>query len=217
METLTPLLNYILHIDSHLIAFVTQYGLWTYALLFTIIFCETGLIVIPFLPGDSLLFAAGAISAGSENTLNIHILFILLVLASITGNGLNYFVGQIVGPRIFYKEKSWFFNKNYLNKTHQFYERFGGKTIIIARFMPIIRTFAPFVAGIGKMKWARFYFYNILGAILWVGSLLYISYWFGNLPIVKSNFSYIVMSIIGLSIIPPLVELVRHKFFNSSI
>lgn len=211
METFRQLLNFVLHLDIHLIAFVTQYGLWTYALLFLIIFCETGLVVTPFLPGDSLLFAAGALAATSSSALNIHILFILLVIASITGNGLNYFIGRIVGPRIFFSSQSWFFNKEYLNKTHIFYTRFGGKTIIIGRFLPIIRTFAPFVAGIGQMNYGRFYFYNILGAILWVGGLLYLSYGFGNLPIVKDNFSYIIIGIIVLSLIPPAFELIRNK------
>lgn len=209
METLHHLLNFLLHIDTYLTTFVTNYGAWTYALLFLIIFCETGLVVTPFLPGDSLLFAAGAIAAGSSGALNIHLLFILLVIASITGNGLNYFIGRMIGPKVFSSNKSWLFNKNYLMKANNFYKRYGGKTIILARFIPIIRTFAPFVAGIGEMSYRRFYFFNILGAILWIGSLLYLSFWFGNLPAVKEHFSYLVIAIIFLSILPPVIEVLR--------
>lgn len=210
MDTLQHLFNYLLHIDTHLAVFVTTYGVWTYALLFAIVFCETGLVITPFLPGDSLLFASGAIAATSS-ALNIHLLFILLVAASITGNGLNYFFGRLIGPNIFSSSQSWFFNKNYLIKAHQFYERYGGKTIILARFIPIIRTFAPFVAGVGYMGYRQFYIYNILGAVLWVGCLLYLSYWFGNLPAVKDHFSYIVVAIIILSILPPIIEVARRK------
>ncbi len=211
METLHQLLNFVLHLDHHLTTFVTLYGMWTYGLLFLIIFCETGLVVTPFLPGDSLLFAAGAIAAGTSDALNIHLLFVLLVIASITGNGLNYFIGRLIGPKIFFSNKSWFFNKDYLDKAHRFYERFGGKTIIIARFIPIIRTFAPFVAGVGYMSYRQFYFYNIIGAVLWIGSLLYGSYWFGNLPFIKDHFSTVILAIIVISLLPPVIELVRHK------
>lgn len=211
MESLHQLLNYVLHIDQHLILFVSTYGAWTYALLFLIIFCETGLVVTPFLPGDSLLFAAGTIAASSGGSLNIHLLFLFLVIASIIGNGVNYFIGRLVGPRVLFSNKSWLFNKKYLGKAHAFYERFGGKTIIIARFIPILRTFAPFVAGVGYMSYARFYLYNIAGAILWIGSLLYSSYWFGNLPIVKENFTSLVFAIIGISLLLPIIGVIRHK------
>jgi membrane-associated protein len=217
METLHHLLNFVLHIDNHLYSFVSTYGMWTYALLFLIIFCETGLVVTPFLPGDSLLFAAGAIAAGTTSAFNIHILFVLLVIASITGNGLNYWIGRTLGPKLFASNQSWLFNKRYLEKAHAFYERFGGKTIIIARFLPIIRTFAPFVAGVGYMSPRRFALYNVVSALLWIGSLLYLSYWFGNLPQVKDHFSYIVIAIIGLSLLPPLIELVRHKLCKRTI
>lgn len=216
MDTLQHLLNFILHIDDHLIWFVSNYGIWTYALLFLVIFCETGLVVTPFLPGDSLLFAAGAISANSNSTsFNIHLLFLVLVCASILGNGLNYYIGRLIGPKIFCSEKSLFFNKNHLLKAHAFYEKFGGKTIIFARFLPILRTFAPFVAGVGYMSFRQFYFYNILGAIIWIGSLLYLSFMFGNLPSVKDNFSYIVLGIIALSLLPPLIELLRRLYYKS--
>lgn len=214
METFAHLLNFVLHLDDQLTAFVTNYGAWTYALLFCIIFCETGLVVTPFLPGDSLLFTAGAVAAGTSNALDINLLFILLVIASITGNGLNYFIGRLIGPKVFFSERSWFFNKAYLLKAHEFYERFGGKTIIIARFLPIIRTFAPFIAGVAYMGYKRFYFYNILGAILWIGSLLYASYWFGNLPIVKDHFSSYIFGIIGISLLPPIIEVIRHRYFK---
>lgn len=216
METLHQLLNFILHIDNHLMAFVTAYGVWAYALLFLIIFCETGLVVTPFLPGDSLLFAAGAIAASTSDVVNIHLLFLLLVIASITGNGLNYFIGRLIGPKVFASQQSWLFNKNYLLKAHNFYERFGGKTIIFARFIPIIRTFAPFVAGIAYMSYRKFFFYNVLGAIVWIGSLLYLSFWFGNLPAVKEHFSYIIIAIIVLSLLPPAIELMRRKWFKSA-
>lgn len=216
METFAHLLNFVLHLDDQLTAFVTNYGAWTYALLFCIIFCETGLVVTPFLPGDSLLFTAGAVAAGTSNALDIHLLFILLVIASVTGNGLNYFIGRLIGPKVFFSERSWFFNKTYLLKAHEFYERFGGKTIIIARFIPIIRTFAPFIAGVAYMGYKRFYFYNILGAILWIGSLLYASYWFGNLPIVKDHFSSYIFGIIGISLLPPIIEVIRHRYFKTT-
>ncbi|MHB1946871.1 MAG: DedA family protein [Gammaproteobacteria bacterium] len=215
METLHYLLSFVLHIDSHLTAFVTTYGIWAYGLLFLIIFCETGLVVTPFLPGDSLLFAAGAIAASTSDALNIHLLFVLLVIASITGNGLNYFIGRLVGPKVFFSNQSLLFNKNHLTKAHQFYERFGGKTIIFARFIPIIRTFAPFVAGIAYMSYRKFFFYNVLGAILWIGSLLYISFWFGNLPAVKDHFSYIIVAIILVSLLPPVIEIARRKYCKS--
>jgi membrane-associated protein len=154
-------LNFILHLDQYLVAFVATYGAWTYAILFLIIFCETGLVVTPFLPGDSLLFAAGTLSANSAGTFNIHLLFILLVTASILGNGLNYFIGKLIGPKVFHSPQSFLFNKKYLEKTHRFYEEYGGKTIIIARFIPIIRTFAPFLAGMGYMGYRRFFCYYI--------------------------------------------------------
>jgi membrane-associated protein len=210
MEILHSFFNFILHIDQHMVSFFTEYGSWTYALLFLIIFCETGLIVMPFLPGDSLLFATGALAANSADALNIHFLFILLVSASILGNGLNYLIGKRLGPKVFRSPNSLFLNKKYLERAHQFYEVYGAKTIIIARFMPIIRTFAPFVAGIGYMGYRRFFLYNIAGAVLWIGSLLYTSYFFGNLPFVKQHFSTIILAIIGISLLPPVIEVLRQ-------
>jgi membrane-associated protein len=196
------LLHYILHIDTTLLNFVTTYGAATYLVLFLIIFCETGLVVTPFLPGDSLLFAAGSIAAQATHVLSIQLLFVLLLLASILGNKLNYLIGRAIGPRIFRAKKSWFFNVKHLENTHRFYDKHGGKTIILARFIPIIRTFAPFVAGVGYMSIGLFSFYNILSAILWIGSLLGAGYFFGSLPIVKDNFMLVIYGIVAISLVP---------------
>jgi membrane-associated protein len=211
METIHQLLNFILHIDQHLIAFVAAHGAWTYGLLFAIIFCETGLVITPFLPGDSLLFAAGTITAGANQALNIHQLFILLVIASVLGNSLNYLIGRFLGPKVFHSKNSWLLNKEYLEKAHAFYLRHGGKTIILARFMPIIRTFAPFVAGIGYMSHRQFFMYNVISAILWIGSLLYVSYLFGNLPFIKDHFSTVVMAIIIISLLPAVIGFMKQR------
>lgn len=216
METLRYILNFVLHIDAHLITFVTTYGLWTYALLFLIIFCETGIIFAAFLPGDSLLFATGALSAHLPGALNVHLLFILLVIASVSGNGMNYFIGKWIGPKVF-RGNSWFLNKKHIDKAHYFYERYGGKTIIIARFIPIVRTVAPFIAGIGYMTYRQFFIYNLIGALLWIGGLVYISYWFGNIPFVKQHFSLVILAIIALSLAAPVIELIRHKLARPSL
>jgi membrane-associated protein len=201
-----PLLQYILHIDTYLIAFVSQYGAWTYAVLFAIIFCETGLVVAPFLPGDSLLFAAGSIAANSAGTLNYTSLLILLIIASILGNKINYLIGRFLGPHLL-----WLVNKNHLAETHRFYEKHGGKTIILARFIPIIRTFAPFVAGISIMNLRTFSLYNLLSAILWIGSLLSAGYFFGTIAVVKNNFTLVIYGIIVLSLLPPLCAFIYRK------
>lgn len=211
MTTLQSLLSFILHLDQHLIAFVAAYGAWTYVLLFAIIFCETGIIFTAFLPGDSLLFATGAIAANTSGVLNVHMLFILLVIASVTGNGMNYFLGKWIGPRVFCSGNSRLFNRKHIDNAHAFYERYGGKTIIIARFIPIIRTFVPFVAGIGYMTYRQFFVFNLIGALLWIGGLVYGSYLFGNIPIVKQHFSLVILAIIALSLLPPIVEYIRHK------
>lgn len=209
METLQFLWQYILHIDTHLIAFASSYGVLTYAALFAIIFCETGLVITPFLPGDSLLFAAGSIAAGQ--VLNIQLLLVLLITASVLGNKLNYLIGRALGPKIFSANQSWLLNKKHLQEAHQFYEKHGGKTIILARYLPIIRTFAPFVAGIGNMNLALFSLYNILSAALWVGSLLGIGYFFGTLPIVRDNFAIFLYGIIALSFFPPIMAFIYKK------
>lgn len=210
MEMLHAFFNFIMHLDQQMVSFLAAYGTWTYAILFLIIFCETGLVVTPFLPGDSLLFATGALAANSADTLNIHLLFMLLTTASILGNGLNYLIGRFIGPKVFNSPKSLLLNKKYLERAHNFYETYGGKTIIIARFIPIIRTFAPFVAGIGYMSYQRFFFYNIIGATLWIGGLLYTSYFFGNMPLVKDHFSTVILAIIGISLLPPVIEILRQ-------
>jgi len=209
MEILHKFIDLFLHLDKHLGELIGEYGLWTYAILFVIIFCETGLVVAPLLPGDSLLFAAGALAATS--TLNPHMLTLLLSIAAITGNTVNYLIGYRIGPRIFHAEKSRLFKKEYLDRTHAFYEKHGGKTIIIARFLPIIRTFAPFVAGIGKMSYSRFTLYNVVAGIAWVALFVYAGFYFGNLPIVKRNFSIVIMAIIVISMMPAVIEFLKHR------
>lgn len=211
-DLLLHLLDIVLHVDKYLSQFVNEFGIFTYAILFFIIFFETGLVVTPFLPGDSLLFAAGAISAISD--LSVFIMIPLLIIAAIIGDSLNYSIGKYLGPKIFSKEKSFFFNKNHLDKTQKFYERHGGKTILIARFVPIVRTFAPFVAGIGKMRYSYFLMYNVGGAILWVTLFVLAGFWFGNMPIVKENFSLVIMMIIVISLLPMLFEFLRAKYFS---
>jgi len=190
---------------------VNNYQTWTYLILFLIIFAETGLVVTPFLPGDSLLFAAGAIIAKPETDLNIFVMWILLMVAGILGDLVNYHIGKYIGPKAF-SGKYKFLKKEYLEKTEKFYEKYGGKTIIYARFVPIIRTFAPFVAGVGSMSYAKFASYNVIGAILWVTSFLFIGYFFGGLPIIKDNFTIVIFAIILLSMLPPIIEVVKEKY-----
>lgn len=211
MNTLQMVCDCILHLDQYLTVFIAQYGFWIYGLLFLIIFCETALIVFPFLPGDSLLFTAGTLAAHSESHFNIHLLFVLLTLASIMGNGVNYFLGHLFGQKLFANNTSRLFNRNYLAKAHVFFEQYGGKAIILARFIPIVRTFVPFVAGMGYMIYRRFFYFNAIGAFLWIGGLLYISYLFGNIPVVKEHFSVVIISIILLSLVPPVIEFFRRR------
>lgn len=208
---MTEILDFILHIDKHLVALTAQYGLWVYAILFLIIFCETGLVVTPFLPGDSLLFASGAVVASSQGSLNIHIIILILLTAAIVGDAVNFMIGKYFGEKLFSNPNSKIFKQEYLSKTHAFYEKYGGKTIILARFVPIVRTFAPFVAGMGNMHYGRFLRYNIIGALAWVLSLTYLGYIFGNLPFVKDNFGKVVIGIIIVSVLPMIVEFVRTK------
>ncbi len=210
METIQTLLGYFLHIDQYLQALITYMGPWIYVLLFAIIFCETGLIIMPFLPGDSLLFAAGTLAG--IGAIDIHLLAVTLVIAALLGDTVNYAAGHWIGPKIFQKEDSFFFKKDYLNKTHSFYQRYGGKTIIIARFIPIIRTFAPFIAGVGTMRYKHFLLFNITGGILWIYGLLYISYFFGNIPFIQKNFSWVIVAIILISITPPILEYMRQFY-----
>jgi len=209
MELIKDFIEIVLHLDKHLVLIVSSYGTWTYAILFLIIFCETGLVVTPLLPGDSLLFAAGAIT--SLEVLNSKWLFILLSIAAIAGDTVNYWVGYIMGPAVFHKENSRIFKKEYLDRTHEFYEKYGGKTIIIARFVPIVRTFAPFVAGIGSMTYSRFLNYNVIGGIAWVASFFWGGYYFGNIPVIKRNFTLVIIVIIIISIMPGVIEYLRQK------
>jgi membrane-associated protein len=210
LELIQQLLDFILHIDKHLIEIVQEYQTWTYLILFLIIFAETGFVITPFLPGDSLLFAAGAIIANPDSGLNIFMMCILLIVAAILGDWVNYHIGNFIGPLAF-SGKYKLLKKEYLDKTQAFYEKHGGKTIIYARFVPIIRTFAPFVAGIGTMSYLKFATFNITGGVLWVTSFLFIGYFFGGLPVIKDNFTYVIFGIIMLSILPPVIELIREK------
>ena len=214
MPYLQYILNYILHLDSYLIYFVAEHGAWTYLLAFAVIFCETGLIVTPFLPGDSLLFTLGSIAAQEQKPLNILTLLALLILASILGNQVNYSVGRFIGPKVFGMKNAWLFNKKYLEEAHQFYEKHGGKTIIFARFIPIIRTFVPFVAGVSYMSIQLFQFYNIGSAALWIGSLLGMGYFLGSLPFIQAHFTLVIYGIIAISLLPPFFAVVYHQLIK---
>ena len=209
MEYLASFIDIILHLDKHLTLLVLQYGPWIYAILFVIIFSETGFVVTPFLPGDSLLFVAGAVAA--LGGMNIGILLAVLTAAAVLGNMLNYQIGRFLGPKVFHWENSRFFNKAALEKTHAFYEKHGGKTLIISRFLPLFRTFAPFVAGIGAMTYARFSMFNVVGAVGWVGSLTLAGYWFGNLPWVQKNLTLVIVGIIVISLVPLFVGWLQHR------
>lgn len=206
---ISTLIDFILHIDQHLVEISAQYGVWIYAVLFLIIFCETGLVVTPFLPGDSLLFAAGGIAA--VGSMNIHVMVALLLAAAILGDATNFMIGKFFGRKLFANPDSKIFRQLYLEKTHAFYEKHGGKTIIIARFVPIVRTFAPFVAGMGSMHYGTFIRYNIIGAVLWVLSFSYAGYFFANIPVVKNNLALVMVAIIVISILPGVIEVIRAK------
>ena len=212
MELLLFLWDLLVHLDKHLASLLLQHGAWVYLLLFLIVFCETGLVVTPFLPGDSLLFIAGAltVAGGSSGKLDIATLNILLIAAAILGNTTNYWIGRYFGPKVFAWEDSRFFNRTAFNKAHAFYERHGGKTIVITRFLPILRTFAPFVAGVAQMTHTRFQAYNIAGGVLWVASLTLAGYWFGNIPWVKNNLTWIILALIIIPGLPALVALIRN-------
>ena len=209
MELLSGFLDLVLHLDRHLLALTQNYGAWIYGVLFLIVFLETGVVVTPFLPGDSLLFVAGAIAAAGA--LNVHGLVILLIAAAIAGDSLNYSIGRYLGPRVFRFDDSRFFKRTYVDRTHAFFERHGGKALIIARFVPIIRTYAPFVAGIGVMPYRRFLLFNVVGAVLWVILLTYAGFFFGNLPLVKKNLTLVILGIIVLSILPGVIEVWRAR------
>jgi membrane-associated protein len=209
MEFLAFFWDVIVHLDKHLAVLLGQYGTWVYAILFAIIFCETGLVITPFLPGDSLLFVAGALWAASG--LDINALALTIIVAAFCGDNVNYFIGRKLGPKVFRLESSRFFNRSALDKTQAFYMRHGGKTVIMARFIPLVRTFAPFVAGIGKMVYPRYILLSVVGSMLWVGVLAYGGYFFGNMPIVKSNLSTVIAVIIVISVAPIAIEYVRAK------
>ncbi|WP_354566664.1 DedA family protein [Rahnella sp. 2050] len=204
-------IDFILHIDVHLAELVAQYGIWVYGILFLILFCETGLVVTPFLPGDSLLFVAGALAALPGNDMNVHLMAFLMAIAAILGDAVNYTIGRVFGERLFSNPDSKIFRRSYLDKTHKFYEKHGGKTIILARFVPIVRTFAPFVAGMGQMSYRHFAAYNVIGALVWVLLFTYAGYLFGDLPIVQENLKLLIVAIIVVSILPGVIEIWRHK------
>jgi membrane-associated protein len=209
MDFLLQFIDIILHLDKHLAQLAAQYGPWIYAILFAIIFCETGLVVTPFLPGDSLLFVAGGLAA--TGNMDIHLLVFLLFCAAVLGDNLNYWIGRLIGPRVFRWENSRLFNRAAFDKTHAYFEHHGGKTIIIARFLPIVRTFAPFVAGVAKMDWHRFLPLDILGGAVWIGSLTYAGYFFANIPFVRSNLSVFILGIIGISLLPVVLAWLKSR------
>ncbi|MEF9672070.1 DedA family protein [Pseudomonas sp. MWU13-2100] len=207
-------IDIVLHLDVYLDMLVNNYGPWIYAILFLVIFCETGLVVMPFLPGDSLLFIAGAVAAGGG--MDPVLLAGLLMLAAILGDSTNYIIGRTAGEKLFSNPNSKIFRRDYLQKTHDFYDRHGGKTVTLARFLPILRTFAPFVAGVGKMPYPRFFLFSLLGTVLWVGGLVTLGYFFGNVPFIKKNLSLLVVGIILLSLLPMIIGVVRSRFGNAA-
>ncbi len=215
MELLSTFLDIVLHLDRHLQWVVSNYGIWIYAILFAVIFCETGLVVTPFLPGDSLLFVGGALASAGD--MYVHGLFAALAAASFLGDNTNYWIGRFAGPRVFSRQKSRLFNPEHLRRTERFYEKYGPKTIFLARFMPIVRTFAPFVAGIGRMRYRTFLFYSFCGSIAWVGSLTYAGFYFGSVPVIRQNLTLVIGIIVLLSITPAIVEYLRHRKSSDSV
>ena len=209
METLAALWDLAVHLDRHLAAFVAQHGVWVYALLFAIVFCETGLVVTPFLPGDSLLFVTGALAAAGG--MDIVTVITVLTAAALCGDNVNYWIGRFAGPRVFHYRESRWFNPRHLERTHAFYEKHGGKTIILARFIPVVRTYVPFVAGVGAMPYLRFLSFSVVGALVWVVSLCLVGYFFGNLPVVKNNLTLVIIAIVLLSISPGIVAWLRSR------
>jgi membrane-associated protein len=206
LDLTKKLIDFVLHIDVHLAEIIRDYGTWTYAVLFLIIFAETGLVVTPFLPGDSLLFAAGAFCAKPETGLNVHAMALLLFVAAFIGDTLNYWIGAKLGPAVFKREDSFFFRKKHLERAHAFFEKYGGRAIILARFVPIVRTFVPFVAGVGQMTYRKFIAYNLIGGFVWIYFFIYAGYAFGNQPFVQKNFKLVILAIIFLSVLPMVIE-----------
>ncbi|MCL2039753.1 MAG: DedA family protein [Bacteroidetes bacterium] len=209
MEFIQLIFDFIIHIDIHLAYLLSEYGTWIYIILFCIVFCETGLVVTPFLPGDSLLFMAGTLAALPNSSMNIFIIVGLLIAAAILGDATNYTIGKFFGEKLFVNPNSKIFKQKYLNQTHEFYDKHGGKTIVLARFVPIIRTFAPFVAGMGKMCYRRFGMFNITGGIAWVCIFCFAGYFFGNLDFVQRNLKLIIVAIIVISLIPVIIEFIK--------
>jgi membrane-associated protein len=211
MELINWFIDLVLHLDIHLADLIARYGVWIYAILFLIIFCETGLVVTPFLPGDSLLFVAGTLAAISSNHINVHLMILLLISAAILGDNCNYFMGKFFGKKLFSNPRSKIFKQAYLEKTHVFYEKHGGKTIFLARFIPIIRTFTPFVAGMGKMTYVRFIGFCLIAGVVWVSAFMYAGYFFGELDFVKNNLSVLIVAIIFVSLLPAVIEIFIQK------
>jgi membrane-associated protein len=217
MELLHFLIDFILHIDKHLDELIVTYGIWVYVILFIIIFCETGFVVTPFLPGDSLIFVAGALAARATNELDIALLTIILIIAAIVGDSVNFEIGKLFGQKLFANPNSKIFKQKYLQQTHEFYAKHGGKTIILARFVPIVRTFAPFVAGMGKMHYRYFISYNVIGAIVWVTLFSLLGYFVGNLKWVQDNLKFLIVLIIGVSVLPAVFEVVKNKWKGKKV
>jgi len=211
MELLQQALDVFLHLDQYLNQWAGWMGAWLYLLLFVVVFCETGLVVTPFLPGDSLMFAVGALAATPGSPLSLPLVMAVLIVAAILGDASNYAIGRYLGPQVFSSERSRIFNPKHIERTHEFYEKYGGKTIFLARFVPIVRTFAPFVAGVGRMTYSHFAWWNVTGAFVWVISLTLAGYWFGRIPIVQRNFETVILGIIVLSLLPMVVELIRER------
>jgi membrane-associated protein len=210
IDLVKKLIDFILHIDQHLAEIIRDYGMWTYAILFLIIFAETGLVVMPLLPGDSLLFAAGAFCAKPETGLNVHLMAGLLFIAAFIGDTLNYWIGHKIGPAVFKREDSFWLRKKHLEKAHAFFEKYGGRAVILARFVPIVRTFVPFIAGVGSMTYPRFLAYNLIGGFIWIYFFTYAGYLFGNQPFVQKNFKLVILAIIFLSVLPIVIEFGRE-------
>jgi membrane-associated protein len=211
IDLIKKLIDFILHIDAHLAEIIRDYGLWTYAVLFLIIFAETGLVVTPFLPGDSLLFAAGAFCAMPDTGLNVHLMAALLFVAAVMGDTLNYWIGSKIGPRVFAREDSFLLRKKHLDRAHVFFEKYGGRAIILARFVPIVRTFVPFVAGVGQMTYSRFIAYNLIGGFIWIYFFTYAGFFFGAHPFIQKNFKLVILAIIILSVLPIVFEFIRAR------
>ncbi|MBC8039515.1 MAG: DedA family protein [Opitutaceae bacterium] len=209
IDLLKKLIDFILHIDVHLSEIIRDYGMWTYGVLFLIIFAETGLVILPLLPGDSLLFAAGALAALPESGLNVHVMALLLFIAAVLGDSLNYWIGNKIGPAVFRREDSLWLRKKHLERAHAFFEKYGGRAIILARFVPIVRTFVPFVAGVGAMTYRRFFLFNVIGGFVWIYAFTYLGFFFGNMTVVKKNFGLVILAIIAVSVAPILIEGVR--------